>query len=228
MSATDELREEAYAEAALAKAAFQRRDFESAAMGFGRAIELHEEAAGPLPDGMHLLHCNHSAALALLGFNEASLAAARRSVDLGGASFVKGIYRAALALVEMERWDEAAEACEAALVATPDSTQLQQLLDKCRHVTVQRTEAQMLQAALPKPTAPTPAPRSTVAHAAPPVMAPTPAMAAAAAVALDSEWAAARERSRAARDQRESAAKSERENLEAELKYAAARPRAPQ
>jgi len=142
------LRHEAEAETALAKEAFKRKDYQAAAYGFGRALEIHERAGGEPPEGLHLLHSNHSAALAALGFHEASLSAARQSIALGGTSFVKGQYRAALALVALEQWDEAQEACQAALAVTPESAQLLAMLQKCQQATARRTEAEMLRVAL--------------------------------------------------------------------------------
>lgn len=216
------LRHEAEAETALAKEAFKRKDYQAAAYGFGRALEIHEEAGGEPPEGLHLLHSNHSAALAALGFHEASLSAARQSIALGGTSFVKGQYRAALALVALERWDEAQEACQAALAVTPESAQLLAMLQKCQQAMARRTEAEMLRVALPKDDVavggmPATQPSASVSA---PAVAPTAAMAAAAAAALDRDWAAAQERARAARDQGATASRMEREALEAELKCA--------
>jgi tetratricopeptide (TPR) repeat protein len=209
------LQKDAEAETALAKEAFKRKDYETAAYGFGRALELHEEAGGEPPEDLHLLHSNHSAALAALGFHEASLAAARQSVALGGASFVKGHYRAALALDALERWDEAQVACQAALAVAPESLQLLGLLQKCQQATVRRTEDEKLQ------TAGGPAAAQPSASVMAAMVAPTAAMAAAAAAELDREWVAAQERTRAERDQSATASRSEREALEAELKCAA-------
>ena len=88
-----------------ARAAFKRADYAAAAEGFARALEL-----GEANEKAHLLHCNHSAALAALGQHEAALQAASRAVAEDPA-FVKGHYRRALSLAALERWGEACEAC---------------------------------------------------------------------------------------------------------------------
>jgi hypothetical protein len=144
------------AAAEVAKERFKEKDYEAAATGFARAIELHEGAGLP-PEAsiLHLLYCNRSAALASLGRHDEALSAARSSVAHGGDGFVKGHYRAALALVELQRWAEASAACRAGLAAAPGSAQLSGLLERCRAEAARCVEAKLLRAALPESSEPT-------------------------------------------------------------------------